>query len=138
MTNLINIQLCNKLSEIEKVNEILEGLGETHKLPEKVIKDMCLASEEIITNIISYGYDDKETHFINVRIYFNEDSLITEIEDEAKPFNPVELPDADLSAPVEEKKIGGLGIYLIRKLMDRFEYSRVNEKNILLLGKKIK
>jgi anti-sigma regulatory factor (Ser/Thr protein kinase) len=138
MDKTTEIRLNNDLIEINKVSGEFENLGEKHNIPMKVIMDLCLAADEVITNIISYGYNDKENHIIIVRIYFEGDMLITEVEDDARPFNPLDLPEVDVSTAIEEKKIGGLGIHLVRNLMDKFEYNRINDKNILLFGKKIK
>lgn len=138
MNNLIEIRLKNDLAEIEKVSKVIEELGESHNLSMKVVMDMNLAADEIITNIISYGYDDSNEHIIIVRIFFKENYILAEIEDDAKLFNPLSLPEADTSTSIEEKSIGGLGIHLVRNLMDKLEYRNTGNKNILLFGKEIK
>ena len=138
MDNIIEIRLKNNLAEIEKVSKIIEELGESHNLSMKVVMDMNLAADEIITNIISYGYEDIDEHIIIVRIYFKENYIIAEVEDDAKLFNPLSIPDADTSTSLEEKSIGGLGIHLVRNLMDKLEYIDSGNKNILLFGKEIK
>lgn len=137
MSKYTEIQLNNKLTEIEKVSKVIEELGKIHNLPVKVVMDMCLASDEIITNIISYGYDDNDNHIIIVRINLDEENIAAEIVDDARPFNPMDIPEIDTETSVEEKEIGGLGIHLVRNLMDRIEYNRIGNKNVLLFGKKI-
>lgn len=98
---------------------------------------MHLALDEILTNILSHGYDDENEHRIDVRIRLLDDLLEAEIVDDSRPFNILEGEDPDVSLSLEDKPTGGLGIYLVKRLMDRVEYHRQNDKNHLILRRNI-
>ncbi len=106
-------------------------------MPEHVVLSMNFALEEIITNIISYGYQDSQEHGIDLRLSVENGSLIAEVEDDATPFNLLEAKDPDLSLPMEDRPIGGLGIHLTKKMMDELHYEHRDGKNVLRLSKKL-
>lgn len=135
MTSTISTTLKNQLSEVSKLYEKLETFGQTEHIPEGVIASMNLALEEILTNIISYGYQDTQEHKISLRLTLEEESLVAEIEDDGAPFNPLDSPDPDITLPIEERPIGGLGIHLTKKMMDEITYAQHNGKNLLRLRK---
>jgi len=128
-----SIQFKNNLSELERLNLILAEFGERYHLPSKVLFNLNLALEEILTNIISYGYDNREEHEIIVRLSLEQGELTAEVEDDGRPFNPLEAPEQDLNKPLEERPVGGLGIHLVRKLMDELTYQRQEGRNLLLI-----
>ncbi len=88
-----------------------------------------LVLEELATNTIKYGYDDTAVHEILVRIIVDSDKLTVVFEDDGHPFNPLELPEPDLSSGLEDREPGGLGIYLVRKLADHMDYQRRDGRN---------
>jgi anti-sigma regulatory factor (Ser/Thr protein kinase) len=94
--------------------------------------------EELITNTIFYAYRDKKKHDITIDFMLENDTLRIRLEDDGMEFNPL-LSDEpeDLDKPVEDRKIGGLGIHFVKKLMDNVDYHRYENKNILTLIKKI-
>ena len=98
--------------------------------------DLNLALEEILTNIISYGYTDNREHEIKVRLSVQPGEVKAEVEDDGQPFNPLAAPEADTTQSLEERTIGGLGIHLVRKLMDGLEYKRQGDRNLLTIRKK--
>ena len=129
--NKISFKLKNKLSELDTLCQKLEGFGESIGLSPKFIFETNLALDELFTNIISYGYSDKKVHHITVTISLQDNQLLFSIEDDGIPFNPlgIETPDTQLS--LEERQIGGLGIHLVRKMMDRVSYQRRIDKNVI-------
>jgi anti-sigma regulatory factor (Ser/Thr protein kinase) len=94
--------------------------------------------EEIITNVISYGYKDGLGHEISVRLSWKDPNIKVEVEDDGRPFNPLEAPPPDMVKPLAERNVGGLGIHLVREMMDELEYRRESDKNILVLRTKIR
>ncbi len=136
MSQKISIELKNNLGQLERLSRILAEYGELHHLPSNALFAVNLALEEIITNVITYGYRDDDEHNIIIRINFNQDHLIIEVEDDGLPFNPLEAPEPDLKKPLEEREIGGLGIHLVRNLMEGLEYRRLEGKNLLIMKKK--
>ena len=107
-------------------------------LSKKCIFEANLALDELFTNIISYGFDDKNEHTIRITISLQNDELVFNIEDDGMPFNPTEAETPDLECTIEECRIGGLGIHLAKNLMDEVCYQRCKDKNILTLKKNIK
>jgi anti-sigma regulatory factor (Ser/Thr protein kinase) len=116
----------------------LEEFGQSMGLSKKCIFEANLALDELFTNIISYGFDDKNEHTIRITISLQNDELVFSVEDDGIPFNPTEVETPDLECTIEECRIGGLGIHLAKNLMDEVCYQRCKDKNILTLKKNIK
>jgi sigma-B regulation protein RsbU (phosphoserine phosphatase) len=136
MTEELEIKLNNKVSELERFNQTLTEFGRRHGLAANVVHDLNLALEEILTNIISYGYTDNREHEIQVRLSVQPGEVRVYVEDDGQPFNPLEAPEPDITKPLEERTIGGLGIHLVRKLMDGLDYKRQGDRNLLIIRKK--
>ncbi len=96
--------------------------------------DMC--AEEIFANIVFYAYPEKNGN-IEAKLEKTYNSIIFKFEDDGIEYNPLEKPDPDVTAPPEEREIGGLGIFMIKKMADKISYKRENHKNILTLTFKI-
>jgi sigma-B regulation protein RsbU (phosphoserine phosphatase) len=136
MTEPVEIKLHNKLWELDRFNQTLTEFGRQHGLSDKVMHDLNLALEEILTNIITYGYTDSREHEIGVRLNVRPGEVKAAVEDDGRPFNPLEAPEPDTTKSVEERTIGGLGIHLVRKLTDGLDYKRQADRNILTIRKK--
>jgi anti-sigma regulatory factor (Ser/Thr protein kinase) len=133
----ISVILKNDLAEIERLSQIVDAFGRSHHLPEDFLYGVNVALDEILTNVISYGYSGETVHEIAVRLAVHEDEFIAEITDDARPFNPLAAPPAEVEGPLSERQIGGLGIHLARTFMNEMEYRREHEKNILIMKKRI-
>jgi anti-sigma regulatory factor (Ser/Thr protein kinase) len=130
-----NFEIRNDLAEIDVLATQLLELCRNNGINEDVCFEVRLALEEAVSNTIKYGYEDDQVHMIQVRAGMEDQRFLLEIEDDGKAFNPLEKPDPDLSLPVDKKPIGGLGIYLVRSLMDHVEYRRNGGRNLLRLTK---
>jgi sigma-B regulation protein RsbU (phosphoserine phosphatase) len=133
----LRFTLKNRVTEIARLGERLGEFAAFHRLTPSVLKDLNLALEEAVTNIISHGYSDHREHEILVRIRIESGAVIVELKDDAPAFNPLTAPDADLTTPLDERTAGGLGIHLMRKLMDEIEYQRLEDGNLLIMKKSI-
>lgn len=131
------ITIRSKLSEIQRVEHLLRAFITKYQLPSSFIMDFTLSAEELLTNIISYGYEDTAEHLIQLQLQCNATTITLCIKDDGRAYNPLTRPLPDITAGVQERPIGGLGIYLVRQLMDQVEYFRSDEKNILTLTKKL-
>lgn len=98
---------------------------------------MRLVLDELLTNVISYGYSDRDEHLIEVDLTLEDGVLRVRIEDDGAPFNPLHAPAPDTHCPTEDRHIGGLGIHLVTSLMDHVAYERAAEKNRLIMEKRI-
>ena len=96
---------------------------------------MNIALDELLNNIISYGYNDKDVHEIEIKIELRSERLIIIINDDGIPFNPFIADAPDMKTSVEEKSIGGLGIHIVKNLMDECDYKRNINNNIITLIK---
>lgn len=129
------IILKNKLSEIRRISEIIEKFCENNNLPMRILFDINLSLDELLTNIIHYGFGDEKEHTIIVKLSLSENILEITIEDDGKAFNPLNAKPPNLDQSIEDKPIGGLGIYLVKNLMTEINYKRLKSKNILVLTK---
>ena len=130
----LTLTLKNDLSELARSAEAIEAHGESHGWPMKWIMNLNLSLDELITNVISYGYRDGEEHEIRVTLTEEEGSLSVVLEDDGVAFDPFsEAPEPDIDAGVEERRIGGLGVYFVKSLMDEVAYERRDGCNRLTL-----
>ncbi len=116
----------------------LDNIAAELQLVPKTHNQLLIVADEIFTNISSYGYPSGDGDAC-VAVDFdmtNEILTITFI-DSGMPYNPLDTPPPDINAPLEEREIGGLGIFLVRNLMDSVEYTRENDCNVLILKKRI-
>ncbi len=132
-----SFELKSSLSELDNLCENLEDIGQKIGLSKKLIFEINLALDELFTNIISYGFTDKKEHTIKVTMMPQDEVLCLCIEDDGIPFDPTDFEIPDVACSVENCKIGGLGIHIIRKLMDDICYQRYDDRNVLTLKKKL-
>ncbi|MDD4032441.1 MAG: ATP-binding protein [Bacteroidales bacterium] len=131
------LTLRNRVEELTRVEAFLEELATEWDLPVKLILNLNLALEEAVTNIMFYGYDDEEVHTILIDFTRQDDLLTISIMDDGHAYDPTARPDPDITLAAEDRPIGGLGIFLIKKIMDQVEYERKENKNYLTLNKRI-
>ena len=133
MSPALEIRLENRLPEIPRLAEIVEAFGAEHRLPERAIFNLNLVLDEILTNVIEYAFPDQGAHEILVRLALDGNALWAEVTDDGIPYDPTTRPDPDVSLPLEERPIGGLGVYFAKRMMDRVEYRRDETTNRLTL-----
>jgi anti-sigma regulatory factor (Ser/Thr protein kinase) len=134
---LLSIELKNDLSEIAKLVDALQECQSRHGLPSSTVSAVTLALEEIITNTISYGYEDDSQHGISVRVTLDAGDLMATVEDDGRAYDPLEADAPDVHAPIELRRVGGLGILLVRRLMDHVAYRRSGDKNVLVVRRSV-
>lgn len=113
-----------------------EYLGEKN-VSFKIISQVCIAIDEIYSNIANYAYNNHEGDITVVLDVDDNNVLSLLFEDTGKPFNPLEKDDPDINLSVEERGIGGLGIFIVKQTMDDVQYAYQDNMNILLLTKKL-
>src|SRR3954471_15151797 len=134
----ITIKISANVHEIERLNRLIRQFGELHDLPSRALYSVNLALDEVVSNIVLYGYDDSNDEPILVKMEVKGTDLMASIEDGGREFDPLSLPTPDLNAPLEAREVGGLGIHLMRSLMDGVEYKRENTKNLLTMRKRVR
>jgi phosphoserine phosphatase RsbU/P len=136
--DVIVVELKNSLSEIERLARIVDDFGQRHQLNAETLHNVKVGLDEILTNVISYAYSDGAEHSIIARFSLEQGRLTIAVEDDGRPFNPLNAAEPDTKQLLAERQVGGLGIYLVRKLIDELEYRRQNNKNILVMRLKVK
>jgi serine/threonine-protein kinase RsbW len=127
----------NQIKKLPGLVDQIEELAAKWELNHTVIMNIHLALEEALSNIIYYGFRDEAKHRIEVSLTLSETDITIVITDDGIPFDPTSVQLPDLSDPVEERHIGGLGIFLISQVMDSIHYSRNNNLNTLTLRKSL-
>lgn len=137
MSANLTLNMRAELDEIERIHAAVDILAQAEGWPEDLLFQIKLVLEEIGTNIVKYGYDEEGQHNFQVTLTSESDTLTMQIADDGKPFDPfVESPEPDLDSPIPERPIGGLGVYLVQKLMDEATYRREDGKNVVTLIKR--
>jgi len=137
MVNKQTIILKNNLDELEKLSTNLEEFFEENDIAPKILFQVNLALDELVTNIISYGYSDGFVHEVLIEISFADSTISLTVSDDGVAFNPMTIPEPDLNQSAEDREIGGLGIHFVRKNMDCMEYQRLDGRNIVSLKKMV-
>lgn len=132
-----SLLVSNKIDELSKVAQFIEELGESWSLPDSLTANLNLVLEEAISNTILYGYEDTDIHTIEIIFNKSESQISITIKDDGLEFDPTKKGDPDTSLTAEERPIGGLGIFLIKQLMDKVQYLREEKINCLILTKNI-
>jgi serine/threonine-protein kinase RsbW len=133
MSNMAKILLSAKLENLESMIEFIRDGAEKYGFDNKKIDQIHLASEEALVNIINYAYPDKNGS-IEITYDIKEGKgLVIEIIDWGIPFDPLSIPEPDIDAPIEDRTIGGLGIFFIKKVVDEVRYRRDGQSNILTI-----
>jgi sigma-B regulation protein RsbU (phosphoserine phosphatase) len=129
----LELQARTDLSEISRVNQELGVFAGEHDFGEVAVQKVSIALDDLLNNIISYGFDDDEEHIILVTLDYAEGRLEITIEDDGMPFNPFDQAQPDTALSVEERKIGGLGVLLVKELMSDVNYQRQQDSNVVTL-----
>ena len=129
--------LKNEISEINKLTIFIEELGEELNLAPDLVFNLNLVLEEAVSNVILYAYPKEERPEISLVANATDNNLVFLLTDSGKEFDPTQAPDVDVTLSAEERQIGGLGIFLIRQIMNTVEYQRIDGKNVLTLGKQL-
>lgn len=129
--------LHNDTRELQRLVDFVEALCCELELDHTDSMSLQLALEEAVVNIMQYAFAPGTTGEITISVEHDADRLLFSLEDGGLPFDPTEVADANVSLPADQREVGGLGIYIVRQIMDKVEYSRCGERNILRLTKTI-
>jgi anti-sigma regulatory factor (Ser/Thr protein kinase) len=137
MSDVTAVRLRNDVSELPRLARWVQDFCEAHDLPAPLAFSFDLALEEVVTNVITHGYDDERPHEIEVRMSVVEGTVRAEITDDGRPFDPRQAPAPDVGAPLADRPIGGLGTFLIQRSMDDVDYRVVDGRNHLILSRRL-
>ncbi|MGD9056727.1 MAG: ATP-binding protein [Desulfobacterales bacterium] len=131
-----SFELKNDLSELKTLCQHLNNFGQACGLSEACVTDINICLDELFTNIVCYGFKDSREHITRFEMSLEHNELTLVIEDEGIPFNPLEKEEPEIPEDLIDVRIGGLGIHIVRKLMDDLHYEIKNGKNMLTLKRK--
>ena len=134
---LLSVRVKRNLFEVSRVNGCLETFWEQQRLPDDGRMEVLLCVEEVLSNVIRHGFPGEDEDEVWVRADLAAGEIQIQIEDNGEAFDPLSYPPPRLDVPLQERRIGGLGIHLVRKLMDRIRYERSAGRNCFSMAKKI-
>ena len=134
---LRTLRLPNDVQEVPQLAAFIEEVCESNGVDMMTTMQMNLALEEAVVNVMNYAYPEGTKGYVDISVQTDSSGLTFVISDSGQPFDPTATPDADISLGVTERPIGGLGIYLVRNIMDSVSYERTDGKNILTMTKNI-
>ena len=133
--NSILVTIANERAEIAGVVEALHTIGTTHGIPSEALVALQVSIDEVVSNVIKYAWNGG-AHQVHVRISVLGDGVEVEVVDDGEPFNPLDAPPPPPSTPGERPAPGGIGIHMVRQLMDGIEYARNAGRNHTVLTKR--
>ena len=133
MSATLSLRIETRLEELERITEAVEEFGAQEEWPPALIFHVNLALEELGVNIMNHGYDEG-IHEFDITLVSADDAVTIEIVDDGRPFDPLHDPkEPDVDAAIDERPIGGLGVFFVREMMDEMRYRREDGKNRLTL-----
>lgn len=129
--------LPNDIETIPQLNEFIDSVAEEVGLEMSLTMSLNLAIEEAVVNVMEYAYPEGQTGNVEIEVAADQQWMTFVITDTGIAFDPTKKEDADTTLSAEERPIGGLGIFLVRQLMDVIDYKREGNKNVLTLQKKL-
>lgn len=128
----------NDLSELTKLAADIETFSADQDLPPEVVYALNLCLDEVLTNIISYGLKNKpDDYLIEMELSVNNAAVHATMRDNGVAFNPLKADEPDLNTKVEDRQVGGLGVYFLEQYMDNIQYEREDDQNVLTLSKNL-
>ena len=131
-----HLTLLNNVDELNKLPEFVDTVCEEAHIDMMMVTSLNLALDEAVTNVVLYAYGDREGT-VDIEAIYTDKYIKFIITDSGIPFDPTQTQEVDITLGVEERPIGGLGIHLVRQIMDTVNYERTDGKNILTLTKKL-
>jgi anti-sigma regulatory factor (Ser/Thr protein kinase) len=131
-----SLRLRSDVRVVARADEWLLDLLRAGGVPDEAAYDLRLGLDEALANIIKHGYGDGAPGTISVRAQIGPEIIRLELSDRAGPFNPMSAPEPNLSHDIKERGAGGLGIFLLRRVMDRIDYTRADGENRLIMERR--
>ena len=131
------LRIKNQISELEKVAQFVEEIGEELGLSMELQMNLNLVMEEMVTNVIFYAYPEGEEADIELLAKSDGKELTFVLSDQGKEFDPTAKEDADLDVNPADRELGGMGIFIVKNIMNKVTYQRLEGKNLLTMTKGI-
>lgn len=131
----LTLHFSNSAEEAPRIARRVEYFLHDQQIPDTIINKILLCVDELITNIIAHAYNDKEEHAVLLECRINENDVELELRDDGVPFDPTTQTRPNTKLNLESRDIGGLGIHLVMTLMDKVQYMREGDYNVLKITK---
>jgi serine/threonine-protein kinase RsbW len=131
------LRIKNQMAELEKVSQFIDEIGEELGLSMELIMNLNLVMEEMVVNVISYAYPEGTDAEIELLAKSDANELTLVLSDQGKEFDPTKKKDSDMSVNPAERELGGMGIYIVKNLMNKVTYQRLEGRNLLTMTKSI-
>jgi sigma-B regulation protein RsbU (phosphoserine phosphatase) len=135
VAEMLELELTNQLTQIDRVNEAFSTFATERHVDQSVIRQFKLVFDELLNNTITHGFQDDEEHVIRVSLRLSDDRLTVAIADDGAPFNPLKFGAPMVEASIEKREVGGLGLHLVRNIMDEVRYRREEDENVVTVVK---
>ena len=132
------LRLKNQVGELERVNRFIEEIGNELGLSMELRMNMNLVMEEMVSNVIVYAYPKDVEGEIELEAEYDGNELCFVLSDSGKEFDPTQKEDANPDINPTEREIGGMGIYIVKNIMNEVSYQRLEGKNLLTMRKNIR
>ena len=132
----IDIAIRNDVAELGSLRDRLERLGRELGIPSKPLMQMQVALDEIVSNVIKYGWPEGGNHRLLVRITARDDRIEVEIVDDGRAFDPRQAPPPERLPAGRRPRPGGVGIHMVKQLVDKVEYERIGGRNRTVMTKR--
>ena len=129
------IKIKNQVGELEKVNAFIEEIGEELQLDMELLMNLNLVMEEMVSNVIFYAYPEGKTADIELTAECTGHTLTFVLSDKGREFDPTMKEDIDTATDPADRELGGLGIYIVKNIMNEVTYQRLEGKNLLTMKK---
>ena len=129
------LSIKNRLEDIQIVIDNFEEFAQLAKLEQPFVLKMSIVLDELLANVVRYAFEDDHDHLIYLEFVVTDSSFYMTIEDDGVPFDPFNQPPPDTAKGLEERDIGGLGIHIVKSLMDSYSYERLENNNVVKLEK---
>ena len=131
------LTLPNDIETIPQLNEFIDGFCEQRDIDNDITMSLNLAIEEAVVNVMNYAYPEGTVGYVDIDVEADDNYVTFVISDTGKPFDPTQKDEVNTELSVEDRPIGGLGIHLVRRMMDEISYRYADHRNILTLRKRI-
>lgn len=128
-TRTYHLEITSDMQNLAVVSDFILDIAKQSNLDDKTTDHLQMALDEAVTNVMEHGYAGRSDGIIKIDCRVDKRSVQIEIRDQGEPFDPDQIKEPDVTSPLSERAIGGLGVFFMRKLMDQVEFSRDRRGN---------
>lgn len=129
----MSLRLKNRMSDVDEACNAFRSFAEEHRMPARTQSDLLIAVDELVSNVVKYAWDDEAEHEIELEVELTRREVVLAVSDDGKPYDAFAREDPDLTLPLEDRPIGGLGIHIVRRLTNEQRYQRLAGRNRLTI-----